>query len=614
MSEHEPMVVDDDDPVVHEVDIFVSQTLSKNLFVFQFPLRAPNAPYDTGAAELKARIKPIQQKIELEIPLDTASENYDREKGEQFAAAADPEGVAPGAYNEKKLEKQILASRRVPETASYCVGVLTGDSLHLTPVHGVCQMRPSFYYLDEADNVKKMKAKKQAEEEAAAADELQEPEAEAVKLTFKRKETEVAAAARKRTYGFIQKICDAEPWTELNFYPQSSDAADIVFKRLFCTRSDDVIPMELNASEYLQALNPVIPESERQLAPPATTRPLSLHELRQKPLEERVAALMKNVHTLQFATLVEVVDDPKATEEALLTLLEQCADFIQGHWIVHSEMVYPPSFQSPHSLIKHAHLITARNHLLARVHFEGHMPTRKELMDEAKLPMEDAHDMLAALCVFEEDAGWSFKVPVDSDFIARFPEVVARQHAKVDQKFRQQSGEADVECVSAPSTKQGSVVSVSTTVTGASVEEQLLNFISEVFRLFNVCTLTQFKKQLAIKQSVSQSHNLLHGVKDSMLVDAIKRTGSEVEVSYPLPGGETSFYMLRNIGPQLDKYRDVMVGMYKTRASFKKADITNTLKEHFGDALSTASYSKVLKQLAVSRGSIWTLKCAVATN
>ena len=53
---------DEDDPVVQEVDVFLSKQLSDHLYLFQYPVRPVNMKYD-DIPHLCARVKPVQQKV-----------------------------------------------------------------------------------------------------------------------------------------------------------------------------------------------------------------------------------------------------------------------------------------------------------------------------------------------------------------------------------------------------------------------------------------------------------------------------------------------------------------------------------------------------------------------
>ena len=56
--------------------------------------------YDATAV-LEARVRPIQKKLELTVALETASDNFDRSKGEQIAQNVD--GVQSKAKDSEEL-------------------------------------------------------------------------------------------------------------------------------------------------------------------------------------------------------------------------------------------------------------------------------------------------------------------------------------------------------------------------------------------------------------------------------------------------------------------------------------------------------------------------------
>ena len=172
----------DDDPVVQEVDVFLAKSLADSLFLVQYPVRPANKSYER-ASHHAARVKPEQQRFELEIGLNTESPNYSQSKGEQIAINVDsnPQNKGP-YYHSNMMDKQVLTS--IPsglKTRRYCVGYFKDGELHLTPIKGIVQMRPSFEYLDRADG---------KPEKEVLDDEEDQPKAVTVK--FARTETEEA--------------------------------------------------------------------------------------------------------------------------------------------------------------------------------------------------------------------------------------------------------------------------------------------------------------------------------------------------------------------------------------------------------------------------------------
>jgi len=59
----------DDDPVISEIDVFLSTTLASDMHLLQYPLRPTWRPYPPENLT-DIRIKPSQQKVEMALMLD----------------------------------------------------------------------------------------------------------------------------------------------------------------------------------------------------------------------------------------------------------------------------------------------------------------------------------------------------------------------------------------------------------------------------------------------------------------------------------------------------------------------------------------------------------------
>ncbi len=72
----------EEDCVVEEYDVVVSNSKGIQLVVMGHPLRPPWRPYNYGDAQ-KLRYKPQAKRIEVDLPLSTAKTNYNNE-GEAY--------------------------------------------------------------------------------------------------------------------------------------------------------------------------------------------------------------------------------------------------------------------------------------------------------------------------------------------------------------------------------------------------------------------------------------------------------------------------------------------------------------------------------------------------
>ena len=78
----------DDDPVVREYDICMTEVLAANLHLFQFPVRPKNQLHckGQGSCPVGARWKPKAGLVEVDVPVNTAL-NFDQEKGRVWGDA-----------------------------------------------------------------------------------------------------------------------------------------------------------------------------------------------------------------------------------------------------------------------------------------------------------------------------------------------------------------------------------------------------------------------------------------------------------------------------------------------------------------------------------------------
>lgn len=133
--------MDEDDPVVAEFPVYLSNELSKDLYLLQYPMR--NTPFGPRQGPMAARIKPEAKMVQLDLPLDTRSNFYSTERGEDFAMGMNDKAVKT-AYdrrmeehedeqrfgrNKKQqedelLDKMTLTSTQVPTQTKYLVGVI----------------------------------------------------------------------------------------------------------------------------------------------------------------------------------------------------------------------------------------------------------------------------------------------------------------------------------------------------------------------------------------------------------------------------------------------------------------------------------------------------------
>ncbi|KAG7506574.1 hypothetical protein JOB18_009512 [Solea senegalensis] len=417
---------DDDDPIIEEIDVYLAKSLADKLYLFQYPVRPSTMTYD-DVNHLTARIKPKQQKVELEMGVNTMSPNYCRSKGEQIALNVDGTGFdETNTFSTKMMDKQTFSSiQATTNTSRYAAAVFRKGELHITPLTGILQMRPSFSYLDKADN--KTREREAANEGGDSSQDEAEEEAKAITVRFARPESEQARQRRIQSYEFLQKKQAEEPWVHLRYHGVKDGRSEHERQYLFCQSVDASENSELvkTPKEYLAMLMPPLAE-EKVVKPVGPSNVLSMAQLRTLPLGEQVKTLMKNVKVMPFANLMGLLASG-TDSTSVLRCIQQVALLVQGNWVVKSDVLYPKNTCSPHSGVPAEVLCRGRDFVLWRFTLERSV-MRKEITSIIKLPPEDVKEFLEHVATPRINRGWEFLLPTDVDFIKKHQDIAHRQH------------------------------------------------------------------------------------------------------------------------------------------------------------------------------------------
>uniref|UniRef100_A0A8C9XIB8 Polymerase (RNA) III (DNA directed) polypeptide E n=1 Tax=Sander lucioperca TaxID=283035 RepID=A0A8C9XIB8_SANLU len=363
---------------------------------------------------LSAKIKPKQQRVELEMAIDAMSPNYCRSKGEQIALNVDGTTYdETNTYSAKMMDKQTFCSiQATTNTSRYAAAVFRKGELHVTPLTGILQMRPSFSYLDKADT--KTREREAANEGGDSSQDEAEEDAKAITVRFARPESEQARQRRIQSYEFLQKKQAEEPWVHLHYHGVKDGRSEHERQYMF-----------LSTNEYLAMLMPPLAE-EKVVKPVGPSNVLSMAQLRTLPLGEQVKTLMKNVKVMPFANLMGLLASG-TDSTATLRCIQQVALLVQGNWVVKSDVLYPKNTCSPHSGVPAEVLCRGRDFVMWRFTLERSV-MRKEIASIIKLPPEDVKEFLEHVAVPRVNRGWEFLLPTDGDFIKKHPDVAHRQH------------------------------------------------------------------------------------------------------------------------------------------------------------------------------------------
>eukprot|EP00045_Choanoeca_perplexa_P006120 m.52003 g.52003 ORF g.52003 m.52003 type:complete len:485 (+) comp13474_c0_seq1:270-1724(+) len=444
MDTHE----DDDDPIVAELDVFVSSSLQNQLYMFQYPLRNTQRPVVDEHSYAEVQFKPNAQAVEMKVPLDTTAHNYDAARGEAFAESAnlpltlapatsskgrmrtepDDPVMKPKTFESNTMDYYTLSSTKAPSAKQYAAGFVRNGEVHLTALEGVLQLRPSLNHLDEGDMraAAADKASKAAERAGDEPPTSTAPASSVVKVQVTKAESAKAAAARKRSYAHMQQQLADEPWIPLTYSHNLSALAQRK-RDLLIGQSRLPIVFPLPGHEYLARLHKSdassLGTSSNKKAHPAMML-TTLAEIKSKPLGEGLRMLLRQAQVLHYKHFSAVVKD--GMEHLLLDQLPGLALLVQGCWAARSQLVYPEKSMSYFTGLEAPRLIFARDYVLWRF-YHGAPIKRSELMEYGRVPEEDASHMLEQMAVkHSQEFGWILKLQRDQEFMQQHPDVVKR--------------------------------------------------------------------------------------------------------------------------------------------------------------------------------------------
>jgi hypothetical protein len=457
----------DEDPVVREIDVYISPELASTAALVQYPLRPssfvvggkPNTKFHPSAA----RTKPRHSMLELDYAVPVSTGHYSYHDVEEIDGT------------------RTFSSTAVPISTHMALGKLDdkGDRLDLIPLHTVLQMRPTFSHIDAVDPQQVAAAEQKAAEAQAA--QQQQAAAGTKPLLFKRKESDRAATARRQSFAHLKSEQDAEEWIELQVVggedrglndgdDDGEPRKDAVLDRVACKHRSHIIRLSktvvggnigyVNSLNYLPMtmdltgssdaassgntaaetnLNSIItPENVDKYKADLTTRLATLLTSSGGiPVPYPVFRSQYVGQELDPATgRVANVKEGCLTEEMLIDCLSATAALVRGNFVLKSSLcglsVQVAEARDVALAILNKHGKIRRQTLLKALTetAEG------EAMDEAIITEHLINQLLEPVATRGQNA-MVLRVPDDETFVARFP-VQSQQH----QTYWEKRGEA----------------------------------------------------------------------------------------------------------------------------------------------------------------------------
>ncbi|CAN0399070.1 unnamed protein product, partial [Ectocarpus sp. 12 AP-2014] len=334
---------DPDDPLDRVLDVYLADELEDHLYLLQYPMQPADRPSSTPLA---VKVKAANHLLEVEHPIKQGGKHYDKN--------------APGQL--RRATQKHTGSRVRPAT-NFAFGVIRSDELHLTPIHATMQMRPCFQHIDEA---KAQEIEMDLDDpDNGGAKEAEKPQ----QVSFKKKESERATAARKSSYAYKKSIEDAEPWVALEVHGQNDDRSLDEFSRMFVdddasanrgTTTKEFPPCEryLQGLDYMEEYDEngesfsaggrgrrsLVDSIDLVTAGTGTYSPVNLPAtpVHQLGGDAKVVGYLKLAHLVPFSMLLDVTNmSPDAVLQALSVEGRQKGLLMRGNWAALPADVWP---------------------------------------------------------------------------------------------------------------------------------------------------------------------------------------------------------------------------------------------------------------------------------
>ncbi|KAL6267425.1 hypothetical protein P5V15_000501 [Pogonomyrmex californicus] len=249
----------ENDPIVKEIPVFLSKTLAEKLFVIQYPIYVKNGYNKTVFS--KTSIKPKNQKICIEITMDTLNEHsYDHNIGKQLAFNTNKKSTEEdneNTFDNGLMDKLVLTSERVlPDCSNFAVGVFEDDELHITPLKGMLRMKLQCDYLDEND-----KHVRDEKTDIREDDTEEENSATPMQVKFVKHLSDNRKKKQEQSFHYHYKQIKEERWIHTNYILPDDILAELTRMEMFCPSIEESMNPSLSRKHYLHILVPQLPKA-----------------------------------------------------------------------------------------------------------------------------------------------------------------------------------------------------------------------------------------------------------------------------------------------------------------------------------------------------------------
>ncbi|XP_055686497.1 DNA-directed RNA polymerase III subunit RPC5 [Lutzomyia longipalpis] len=413
--------MEEEDPIVEEIPVYLSKSLAENLYIFQFSTKDAHYTIDCNDV-VNSCAKPHNQQVKVDFGLETKSRNYDEFRGAQLAVGADGKNPSKGdrpSFPSGTMDKMsFVSSKSVQKSGNFVIGVMQDREIHTTPLQGILQMRPSFSYFDKQDARRRAEQKNDTDVEA-------EEEMKQVTVRFARSDSEKSRKAREKTFDFMAAREAEEPWCETFWHPTGSTAVELERTKLFCTKTAPTgHALTATSNDYVRALIPR-EGNDKSVETIVPSGIVSLYQMKEMGLQEQIKNILIDVKMVSLSQLLAILNDRNITEEKVVRILPLIGLLIRGNWVIQSEVLYPAESFSSTNGIPSEVMCRSRDYVLYQL-VRRNFVDRQKIGVVIQLPPEEVKEILMSVAQVSS-RGWELPLMPDVRFESKYPELVQRQ-------------------------------------------------------------------------------------------------------------------------------------------------------------------------------------------
>ncbi|KAG2382209.1 hypothetical protein C9374_005411 [Naegleria lovaniensis] len=567
------------DEVIKRFEVYLSHKLSDKLYVLQYPMRPKENNYNLNQLK-EVRFKPNHKKMEMEFEVNTRSEHFDSDTGQEYSSFS-------------------LSSTSVPVKANYAVGILRGNQLHLTPLWNMLQLRPSFQHINEGYSTGKTKVvrkKKTDEGTEGEGDEKAESNTTSQTTGTTNFRLQSDRKALERSYQFMKDQENSEKPVALAFYPPHDSRQHI--ENLFEQR-DEPVKFNVPPTAYLKQLVQYREEDQSSMAQG------SLGAIKKIKFGERqVYYALYLAKILPFAKIRELATRIRSDEE-LTSALQKYGVYVDGRWVLRSEfnekiIKLKELDKNPWTLLKYPKTAAFREYLLYLFHTEKRV-VRRNFVEKTGIEPEKAKQLLEEIAVKVKTdsqdiaAYWVLKYDVDHEFESEFRAFVAVtlkemwKKRELEMKIMLESKFRDLSILLHETPKPGSRSGSSTNRPIQSVESELRNFLCDILKQWGVCSESYLKK----RKNESSSRYIKQAKEEDFqnILDEISVEFNNARILKHKP----------EYTEQESRLRELVVKAFKdNKYTLTKQIVKDVYKKATGEEIVPSIFAKVMADLASS--------------